>query len=488
MKQPLGLGTRLALAFGGLFLVASLLTAALAAWRAGGAAEERFHLRMTSLVQAIPPSLVGNPDVMARTKRLVGADVADVRGLALGSANFPFIDTSLTDQERTDLHQYLSTYGQLPQPHLRLDGPLTLGGRRYQVFSAWRTDDRGRRLTMLLVPQAEIDRTRRAAAAPILWTALAGAVAAALLGIALARTVARPLGRLAAEAERAAGGELAFKASPGGGREVEALSASLERMSAALRGAREESVRSERMAVAGQMAAALAHEVRNPLTSARMTVEMLLAEERGSQAAEHLRAVLDELGRLELVVDEMVSFARPTPPVLARVELHALAAEVLAFMRRQLDHAHVRAATEFDPAAPSARADRNKIKQVLVNLVLNAIQAQPRGGGLTVRVRPASGADGRVVLEVADTGSGVRPEELDKIFAPFYTTKSGGAGLGLSVSRRIAEEHGGTLVCEPGGAGRSPSPAGSGDLRSFSEGGRGATFRLELPAWTAADS
>jgi len=472
VKRPLSLGTRLALAFGGLFLVASLLTAALAAWRAGGAAEERFHLRMTSLVQAIPPSLVGNPDVMARTKRLVGVDVAsydpESRELisSLGKREHDELNYTLYADQPPFIHRTPDAY--VPGPVYRQPGvgsPL-----RWQVFGAWQSAGEKRRLVLLVVPQEEIDRARAAAVTPILWTALVGAAAVVLLGFLLARTVARPLGRLAAEAERAAGGALAFKASAGGGREVEALSAALERTSAALLRARAEFARSERMAVAGQMAAALAHEVRNPLTSARMTVEMLLAEERGSQAAEHLRAVLDELGRLELVVDEMVSFARPTPPVFARVELPALAAEVLAFMRRQLDHAHVRAATEFDPAAPSARADRNKIKQVLVNLVLNAIQAQPRGGDLTVRVRRASGADGRVVLEVADTGSGVRPEELDKIFAPFYTTKSGGAGLGLSVSRRIAEEHGGALVCEPGGA------------------GRGATFRLELPAWTAADS
>jgi signal transduction histidine kinase len=340
---------------------------------------------------------------------------------------------------------------------------------RWQVFGAWQPAGGKRKLVLLVVPQDEIDRARRSAAAPVLWTALAGAGAAAALSLLLARSVARPVGRLAAQAERAAGGELAFRASPGGGREVEALSASLERMSAALLSARAEFARSERMAVAGQLAAALAHEVRNPLTSARMTVEMLLADERRPGPAEALGSVLEELGRLELVVAELVAFARPTPPVLARVELPAVVEEVLVFMRRQLDHAHVRAATEFHPSAPAARADRNKVKQVLVNLVLNAVQAMARGGELRVRVLPAGGdgGGGRVALEVADTGPGVRPEDLDNIFAPFYTSKPGGAGLGLSVSRRIAEEHGGALSCAPAAGG-------------------GASFRLELPAWKDA--
>ena len=470
MRRTLSLGTRLALAFGGLFLAISLLTALLAAWRAGLVAEDLYRNRMASLARAIPPSFVSNPDILARTKALVGADVASVRGLAPGSVNVPLIDTSLPAVEKAALQRYLGAYGRPPGPDLPLDGPLSLGSSRYQAFSAWRTDEGGRRLSMLLVPQAEIDRVRRAAAAPILWTALAGAAAAVVLGLVLARTVARPLGKLAGEAARAAGGELAFRAEPGGGAEVEALSESLERMSSALRGAREELVRSERMAVAGQMAAAMAHEVRNPLTSARMTVEMLLADERRPADAEALGAVLEELARLELVVDEMVSFARPTPPVFAKVELPAVAGEVLAFMRRQLEHAHVAAKTEFDPSAPSARADRNKVKQVLVNLVLNAVQAQPRGGEVVVRVKPAGA--GRLALEVSDSGPGIRQEDVDRIFAPFYTTKSGGAGLGLAVSRRIAEEHGGARSCDGGGGARA----------------RGATFRLELPGWTDASS
>ena len=193
---------------------------------------------------------------------------------------------------------------------------------------------------------------------------------------------------------------------------------------------------------------------------------MLMADERRPADAEALGAVLEELARLELVVDEMVSFARPTPPVFAKVELPAVAGEVLAFMRRQLEHAHVVAKTEFDPAAPSARADRNKVKQVLVNLVLNAVQAQPRGGEVVVRVKPVGA--GRLALEVSDSGPGIRQQDVDRIFAPFYTTKSGGAGLGLAVSRRIAEEHGGALSCDGGGGARA----------------RGATFRLELPGWT----
>jgi signal transduction histidine kinase len=259
-----------------------------------------------------------------------------------------------------------------------------------------------------------------------------------------------------------AAGHLEFRHVPGGGREIEEHSESHERKTAALESSRRELVRSERAAAAGQMAAAMAHEVRNPLTGAKMTLEMLLAEEQRAGPAEELRAVLDELRRLELVVDELVSYARPSPPVLARVDAAELAGEVLGLLRRQLEHAHVRAAVRAEPGAPAARADRGKLKQVLVNLVLNAMQAQPRGGEVEVRVLPAGEA--RLALEVADRGPGVRPADLEKIFAPFYTTKPGGAGLGLAVSRSIAEEHGGNLSCRAG------------------EGG-GAVFRLELPAW-----
>ncbi len=274
MRRPLSLASRLALAFGGLFLAVSAASAALAFWRAGEAAERAYAQRMVSLVGAIPPSFVSNPDILARTKQLVGADVASVTTPGtLGSAYVPVMESTLPPDEHRGLLKFL----ELTPEHLSgRSQSVKLKGRKYRVFGARGGGKPGHPTILLIVAQEEIDRARRSAAAPVLLAAVLGAGAAVLLAWLLAASVARPVRRLAVEAGRAAEGRLEFRHVSGGGREIEELSESLERMTAALARSRAELVKSERAAAAGQMAAALAHEVRNPLTGAKMTVEMLL--------------------------------------------------------------------------------------------------------------------------------------------------------------------------------------------------------------------
>jgi signal transduction histidine kinase len=420
-----------------------------------------------------------NRDLLTKMRSVLGLHVASFdpgRGellSSLSSVDEQALHGVLLDMSRPEVSAGAAAFVPGPVRCRLAPGAGGGDGEPVQVFGAWKSEGGRRKTVLLLVPQAEIDRARWAAAGPALLAALTGAGAAVLLAWLLAASVARPVRRLAAEALRVAGGGVEFRHVSGGGREIAELSESLERMTAALERSRGEMVRSERTAAAGQMAAALAHEVRNPLTGALMTLEVLLAEEvreGGAAAAARtgdLRAVLGELQRLQLVVDELVSFARPSPPVFARVDLGELAAEVVSFLRCQMQHARVAVRQEVAPEASAARADRAKIKQVLVNLLLNAAQAMPRGGEVRVRVIPAPApvsAPAAVWLEVSDNGSGVPPADADRIFEPFYTTRSGGAGLGLSVSRRLAEEHGGRLTCEPGT-------------------GAGALFRLELPVW-----
>jgi signal transduction histidine kinase len=468
LRRSLSLATRLALVFGGLFVLTSGASALLAAARAGADAEEGFRRNMSTLVRVMPAGTGAGPQEL---KRAMGVDVAGF----LPTGTTSRMISSLNPERQEALRRILSAEGAARR---FVPGPVAveLVGERYQVFGAWRgepgepgMEKAKAHLAMLLVPQEEFDRVRTAAVGPIMWGALAGAGAAVLLAGLLARSISRPVRRLAAGAGRVAEGQLEFQHVRGGGRELEELSESLESMTAALARSRDELVRSERAAAAGQMAAALAHEVRNPLTGAKMTLEMLLAEEKRESVSEELRAVHQELQRLQMVVDELVSFARPAPAVFAAVELAEVAGEVLALLGRQLEHAHVSAKLEVaeSPPPPPARADRNKVKQVLVNLVLNAMQAQARGGSVTVRVEPCG--ESRVAVEVIDCGPGLADEELEKIFAPFYTTKQSGAGLGLAVSRSIAAEHDGSLTCRNAGG-------DGGD-------GGGAVFRLELEAW-----
>lgn len=156
--------------------------------------------------------------------------------------------------------------------------------------------------------------------------------------------------------------------------------------------------------------------------------------------------MLAEIARLEVIIDDLLTFARPSAPKLVPASLNAVVDEVLDFMARQLEHAGVAVRRELEPALPAAPLDPQRIRQVVLNLILNAAEAMPNGGTLTARTRST---DREVVAELDDTGHGIPPELAAKIFEPFFTTKPGGSGLGLGVSRTIIEAHGGTLTFQP---------------------------------------
>jgi signal transduction histidine kinase len=205
-------------------------------------------------------------------------------------------------------------------------------------------------------------------------------------------------------------------------------------------------LRAERLAAVGTLAAGLAHEVRNPLNSAALQLEVL---ERRLAKNEALRestlpvttAIADEIRRLERLVTEFLSFARPSPLELQPTALAELCAQELAFSAPEAEAAGVVVVQEIAPDLPPLRADPQRLRQVLRNLVRNAVEAMPEGGRLTVRARRA---DDSVEIDVADTGVGFADEA--PVFDAFFTTKPKGTGLGLSIVHRVVSDHGGTVT------------------------------------------
>ncbi len=222
-----------------------------------------------------------------------------------------------------------------------------------------------------------------------------------------------------------------------------------------------EMLRAEQLAAVGQLAASVAHEVRNPLTSVKMLVDLATrSRDPKPLTPNDLRVIHSEVTRLEQKVQGFLDFARLPEPQKAACDLRQVVAQTIELVQARAVQQKVEIAV-CGPAKPvQVSVDRNQFCTVLVNLCLNALDAMPRGGRLEIDLE-ASAVNG-VWLAVTDTGNGIAPEISDRLFTPFVSTKPTGTGLGLSISRRIVEEHGGCLTA-----------------RNRPEGG--ACFAIQLP-------
>jgi len=218
---------------------------------------------------------------------------------------------------------------------------------------------------------------------------------------------------------------------------------SLEAATRELRKNQERLVQSERLSAIGEMAARVAHEIRNPLVAIGGFARSLLAKAPADvETREALAIIVDEVRRLEAIVRDVLDFSRPSPPKIANVPLRRLVEEAVELLRLEIDGAGVAPHLVETEGCPEAAADRDQLFQALVNLMRNAVHAMPRGGDLTLRL---SGVPHGVEIAVVDTGIGMSPEVLAHVLEPFYTTKNDGSGLGLTIAAQIVRDHGGEL-------------------------------------------
>jgi two-component system, NtrC family, sensor histidine kinase HydH len=241
----------------------------------------------------------------------------------------------------------------------------------------------------------------------------------------------------------------------------------------------------DRLAALGEMAAGLAHEIRNPLGAIKGAAQYLDPAQLQGADGEILQIIVEEVNRLDGVVAQFLEYSRPFPSAVSEkfqsTDLNDVLWKTMKLIESSLP-GNVVLELDLTPGLPALHADAEQLKQVFINLALNAVQAMPDGGRLTVRTRrphapielglsestPRYSAD-QVEVRFADTGEGIQEDALDRIFIPFYTTKTKGTGLGLAISQRIVKGHGGTIEVQ-------------------SRVGEGSEFILRFPSATALDT
>ncbi len=314
-------------------------------------------------------------------------------------------------------------------------------------------------------PYVELRRHIRSAA---LLAGGAGIVLAILFSGWAAGRVTRPVEQLSEAAREVAAGNWNAHVPVTSADELGALAESFNRMTQELLEQRERLVQTERVAAWRELARRLAHELKNPLFPLQLTVENLIrARQQSPEQFEEIfqessSTLLAEIANLKAIISRFGEFSKMPQPQFQRVQLNELVQNVARLFQAQLHSAdrpaiecRLELAHDMNPIA----ADLDLLHRALSNLVLNAMDAMPQGGTLTLRTRQAGE---RACIEVSDTGTGLTPEECERLFTPYYTSKSHGTGLGLAMAQSVISDHGGRIVVQ-------------------SEPDRGTTFLIELP-------
>jgi signal transduction histidine kinase len=269
-----------------------------------------------------------------------------------------------------------------------------------------------------------------------------------MAGLWMARKIIRPVLTLNQGVQRVGRGELGAVIDVVGHGEIKELSLAFNEMSAklkesvdAIKTAQENLVRTEKLYALGEFSAGLAHEIKNPLTSMKMLMQT--AKERGAPLCTTDISIIEgEINRIDRIVKEFLAFARPAKADLVTTDINEIAKEVVILSRPKIEQANINIAELYDYGIPKVKAHADGLKQVFLNIVLNAVQAMEEGGTLTIST--SSDTDS-VAACVRDTGRGIPDENLKRIFDPFFTTKEDGTGMGLAIAYSIMREHGGQI-------------------------------------------
>ena len=315
---------------------------------------------------------------------------------------------------------------------------------------------------------------RKRAIAMFLGITLTGMIVALIVSHFLARGILQPIRDLVSASGRWAKGDFDYQVKVTRKDEIAKLEETFNFMASSLK-ERDDKLReytdqqimkSERLATIGQLAAGVAHEINNPLGTISIYAQMVLDElEKDSESCrENIAVIMKQTNRAGRIVKDLLEFARQSEPEMKMLNINDILTKAISIISHPAELQNISLLADLNPKLPEIQGDSNKLEQVFVNIIVNALQAMPDGGKLTVCTRMTE--DRRFVeIEISDTGCGIPQEHLSKLFDPFFSTKrtGEGTGLGLSVTLGIVEKHNGTIDVE-------------------SQVGQGSSFVIRLPA------
>ena len=454
-----------------------ITTATVLGWLSGQVAGDVVEERLVNEVARNTAGVVGDrhlpfSDAMMNSlSEMFGMNFATVR-LADGEILASSLPSGLTGE----LHLQIGRIG--PKGTIVLKGQCYLVDSHQITRKNQRTGLNEHLQLCAIASHEQFQDARKKTFGRIAGLAIPAVIVATLLAVGLSLTITRPIRKLANEMDRLADEETrgdspestpparrsAFrKYGAKGPTEVARLAASFQRLLGRLDETQSKLARSERLAALGKVAAGVAHELRNPLSGIKMNVRVLKDDLADSDVDDGgVDMILREIDRMDLYLQELMGIsttARSNHEDFAEVRLADLIDSALSLMSGRCKHTGVEISRQGASSDPSVRANADQLRQVLVNMIVNAIEAMPGGGKMTLSLKRAG--DGMVRLCVRDTGKGVRLDDSSDIFEPFTSTKGDGAGLGLYISRQIITAHGGEI--------------------GYRNTDRGAEFWFELP-------
>jgi signal transduction histidine kinase len=428
---------RIVIPFAVIALVATLGSAMVALTAFSREFESRIQSQLANISETISRSgFAFNPAILRSVKAITGADVITFD--AQGS-----IISTTVDPARTELFAAVKASPLAEQARTAIGrGFVEALACDVPCYVSYRAVvDRPGVVAAVVLESEESAAAVSVMSRTILLAALSSVLALIIVSQLVARRVTAPLEDLVRFTHDVAGG-VRGRAREGGdevGRLGRAFNDMLDRLDAS----RSALVRSEKLGLAGLMAARIAHDIRNPLASMKINSQLLEnAVRRDEKNAALVTAVLHDIAQIETVIRDLIELARPGEVTLVSADLNAVIRTVIKPLDGRIRHRKVKPRLDLAEPLPLVKLDTERFGQALLNLIVNAIDAMPTGGDLTI----ATSAEGdRVIADIDDDGVGIDPALLDRVFDPFVSTKPEGVGLGLVNAKAVIEGHGGQI-------------------------------------------